>query len=90
MIFNLGCGPAGEVQNFLVQDEVCNDTSFVLLDFNDETLLHTKEVLEDLKGKLNRQTKIEVVKKSVHQVLRGKQDGRASAKIRLDLLRWGF
>ena len=70
MIFNLGCGPAGEVQNFLVQDEVCNDTSFVLLDFNDETLLHTKEVLEDLKGKLNRQTKIEVVKKSVHQVLR--------------------
>ena len=41
---------------------MCNDTSFVLLDFNDETLQHTKEVLEDLKGKLNRQTKIEVVK----------------------------
>jgi extracellular factor (EF) 3-hydroxypalmitic acid methyl ester biosynthesis protein len=69
-IFNLGCGPAREVQNFLVKDDVSNDTSFVLLDFNDETLQHTKEVLEDLKGKLNRQTKIEVVKKSVHQVLR--------------------
>ena len=69
-IFNLGCGPAGEVQNFLVLDEICNNTSFVLLDFNDETLQHTKEVLEDLKSKLNRQTKIEVVKKSVHQVLK--------------------
>jgi extracellular factor (EF) 3-hydroxypalmitic acid methyl ester biosynthesis protein len=69
-IFNLGCGPAGEVQNFLGLDEICDNTSFVLLDFNDETLEHTKEVLEDIKGKLNRQTKIEVVKKSVHQVLK--------------------
>ena len=69
-IFNLGCGPAGEVQNFIAQDEVSNDTSFVLLDFNDETLQHTKDVLENLKNRLNRQTKIEVVKKSVHQVLR--------------------
>ena len=69
-IFNLGCGPAGEVQNFLVLDEICNNTSFVLLDFNDETLQHAKEVLEDIKGRLSRQTKIEVVKKSVHQVLK--------------------
>jgi len=69
-IFNLGCGPAGEVQNFLSQDEVCNYTSFVLLDFNDETLQHTRKILEDLKSKYDRETKIEVVKKSVHQVLR--------------------
>jgi extracellular factor (EF) 3-hydroxypalmitic acid methyl ester biosynthesis protein len=69
-IFDLGCGPAGEVQNFLVLDEICNKTNFVLLDFNDETLQHTKEVLEDIKDRLNRQTKIEVVKKSVHQVLK--------------------
>jgi extracellular factor (EF) 3-hydroxypalmitic acid methyl ester biosynthesis protein len=68
-IFNLGCGPAGEVQRFL-QDELCNDSSFVLLDFNDETLQHTQEVLEQLKSKWRRQTKIEIVKKSVHQVLR--------------------
>jgi extracellular factor (EF) 3-hydroxypalmitic acid methyl ester biosynthesis protein len=69
-IFNLGCGPAGEVQNFLSQDEVCNYTSFVLLDFNDETLQHTRKILEDLKSKYVRETKIEVIKKSVHQVLR--------------------
>ncbi|HZA54888.1 MAG TPA: class I SAM-dependent methyltransferase, partial [Candidatus Udaeobacter sp.] len=65
-----GCGPAGEVQNFLIQDEVCNHASFVLLDFNDETLQHTRKVLDDVKGKWGRRTKIEVVKRSVHQVLR--------------------
>jgi extracellular factor (EF) 3-hydroxypalmitic acid methyl ester biosynthesis protein len=69
-IFNLGCGPAKEVQNFLIQDEVCNHTSFVLLDFNDETLEYTTKVLEDLKSKLKRITQIEVIKRSVHQVLR--------------------
>jgi extracellular factor (EF) 3-hydroxypalmitic acid methyl ester biosynthesis protein len=69
-IFNLGCGPAGEVQNFLIQDEVCNRTSFVLQDFNDETIQHTRKVLEDIKDKFRRETKVEIVKKSVHQVLR--------------------
>jgi extracellular factor (EF) 3-hydroxypalmitic acid methyl ester biosynthesis protein len=69
-IFNLGCGPAGEVQNFLIQDEVCDHASFVLLDFNDETLQHTARVLQDLKSKLARQTKIDVIKRSVHQVLK--------------------
>ena len=69
-IFNLGCGPAGEIQKFLIQDEVCNRTSFVLLDFNDETLQHTRKVLEDVKRKFRRGTKIELVKRSVHQVLR--------------------
>ena len=77
-IFNLGCGPAGEVQNFLMKDEVCNDASFVLLDFNDETLQHTKKVLEDLKSKFNRTTKIDVVKKSVHQVL--KEESRPNTR----------
>ena len=69
-IFNLGCGPAGEVQKFLTQDEVCNHASFTLLDFNDETLQHTTKVLEDLRSRFSRRTKIEIVKKSVHQVLK--------------------
>jgi extracellular factor (EF) 3-hydroxypalmitic acid methyl ester biosynthesis protein len=69
-ILNLGCGPAGEVQNFMGLDEICDNTHFVLLDFNDETLQHTTQVLEDIKGRYSRQTKIDVVKKSVHQVLK--------------------
>lgn len=69
-IFNLGCGPAREIQNFLMRDEVSNDADFVLLDFNEETIQHTSRVLEELKIKYNRKTKIEVLKKSVHQVLK--------------------
>jgi extracellular factor (EF) 3-hydroxypalmitic acid methyl ester biosynthesis protein len=41
-----------------------------LLDFNEETIQHTGRVLENLKTKYNRRTKIEVVKKSVHHVLK--------------------
>jgi extracellular factor (EF) 3-hydroxypalmitic acid methyl ester biosynthesis protein len=69
-IFNLGCGPAGEVQEFLIRDEICNEASFVLFDFNDETLQHTKKILDDLKSKFSRRVKIEMIKKSVHQVLK--------------------
>lgn len=69
-IFNLGCGPAVEIQKFLIEDEICNDASFTLLDFNDETLQHTSKVLEDLKTKFCRRTKIELIKRSVHQVLK--------------------
>jgi extracellular factor (EF) 3-hydroxypalmitic acid methyl ester biosynthesis protein len=70
-IFNLGCGPAREIQNFLILDEVCNNASFVLLDFNEETIQHTSRVLENLKTKYNRKTNIEIIKKSVHHVLKG-------------------
>ncbi len=73
-IFNLGCGPAGEIQKFLAQDDTCDHATFTLLDFNDETLHHTSKVLEDLKNKFSRRTKIEMIKKSVHQVL--KEEGR--------------
>jgi extracellular factor (EF) 3-hydroxypalmitic acid methyl ester biosynthesis protein len=69
-ILNLGCGPAKEVQNFLVDDDICDRASLTLLDFNDETLLHTGKVVEDLKMKSRRMTSIQLVKKSVHQILK--------------------
>jgi extracellular factor (EF) 3-hydroxypalmitic acid methyl ester biosynthesis protein len=69
-IFNLGCGPAGEIQDFIAQDETCNHAVFTLLDFNDETIHHAKHVLENLRLRYGRRTEIEMVKKSVHQVLK--------------------
>jgi extracellular factor (EF) 3-hydroxypalmitic acid methyl ester biosynthesis protein len=69
-IFDLGCGPAGEVQQFLSQDAICNYASFTLLDFNDETLVYTGKVLVDLKSKFDRRTRIDLIKKSVHQFLK--------------------
>jgi extracellular factor (EF) 3-hydroxypalmitic acid methyl ester biosynthesis protein len=69
-ILNLGCGPAGEIQEFLIQNEVCDWSSFTLLDFNDETLQHTKMILDDLLKRFGRRTKVDLIKKSVHQVLK--------------------
>src|SRR5436309_7141006 len=39
-IFNLGCGPAVEVQRFLESKDFSDRASFTLLDFNEETLQH--------------------------------------------------
>jgi len=69
-IFNLGCGPAREVQNFLSFDDSCDRAEFYLLDFNDETLERTDAILTDIKMKHGRATRINLLKRSVHQILK--------------------
>ncbi len=69
-IFNLGCGPAWEIQRFLVQDDLCEKANITLMDFNDETLEYTTRVLTDLKMKQRVNPDIQMVKKSVNQVLK--------------------
>jgi extracellular factor (EF) 3-hydroxypalmitic acid methyl ester biosynthesis protein len=69
-ILDLGCGPAWEVQQFLLHDPISNHARFTLVDFNDETLEHAGSVLRKFKCKYNRTTKIELLKKSVHQFLK--------------------
>lgn len=76
-IFNLGCGPAQEIQNFLSNDAVSDDADFQLLDFNDETLENTSRVLEDLRLSHGRKTAIRFEKRSVHQIL--KEAGRPNS-----------
>ncbi|MEY2466669.1 MAG: extracellular factor 3-hydroxypalmitic acid methyl ester biosynthesis protein, partial [Verrucomicrobiota bacterium] len=49
-VFNLGCGPAHEIQRYLAEGTLCDRTEFVLADFNEETMLHTTQKLSDLKN----------------------------------------
>ena len=77
-IFNLGCGPAKEIQDFLVYDDLCERATFTLLDFNDETLAYTGKLLNELKMKHQRKTPITMIKRSVHQILK---DGHRGAEI---------
>jgi extracellular factor (EF) 3-hydroxypalmitic acid methyl ester biosynthesis protein len=79
-IFNLGCGPAKEIQDFLVFDDLCDRTTFTLLDFNDETLAYTGNLLADIKMKYQRQTPITMVKRSVHQILKEGPRGAETGK----------
>jgi extracellular factor (EF) 3-hydroxypalmitic acid methyl ester biosynthesis protein len=69
-IFNLGCGPAQEIQNFLVDDPLCDSSDFLLLDFNDETITNTSRELESLRTRHRRRTGIKLEKRSVHQILK--------------------
>jgi extracellular factor (EF) 3-hydroxypalmitic acid methyl ester biosynthesis protein len=77
-IYNLGCGPAQEIQNFLTHEPISDSADLLLLDFNDETIMHTTRSLEDLRNRHRRRTGLRFEKKSVHQVL--KESGRASAQ----------
>lgn len=76
-IFNLGCGPAREVQNFLSGEDVCDNADILLLDFNDETITNTTRDLEGLRTRHRRRTGINFQKRSVHQIL--KESTRAGA-----------
>lgn len=68
--FNLGCGPAQEVQRFISTDDIAGLADLTLLDFNDETLEHTQQVLTELREQHGRSTGLEFVRKSVHQILK--------------------
>jgi extracellular factor (EF) 3-hydroxypalmitic acid methyl ester biosynthesis protein len=69
-VFNLGCGPAWEIQEFLVQSQLSDSVDFTLLDFNDETLQHANRVLLERQRKHHRHGSIELVKRSVQQLLK--------------------
>ncbi|MCI0535459.1 MAG: class I SAM-dependent methyltransferase [Verrucomicrobiales bacterium] len=68
-IFNLGCGPAMEVQNFLGH-VLSQHADFTLLDASDETLRDTGQVLEQVKYKHGRGTPIKLITKSLQQLLK--------------------
>jgi extracellular factor (EF) 3-hydroxypalmitic acid methyl ester biosynthesis protein len=69
-IFSLGCGPAWEVQAFLADSRLSNHAQFTLLDFNDETVQHATQVLQQKKRQHQRTTPITLIKKSVQQLLK--------------------
>ena len=74
-IFNLGCGPASEVERFLAAGPLANHAQFALLDFNQETLDYAARVLQQSKQRHQRRTGLRFVKKSVTQLLRSAARG---------------
>jgi extracellular factor (EF) 3-hydroxypalmitic acid methyl ester biosynthesis protein len=69
-ILNLGCGPAVEVQEFLRETPLSDRAQFTLLDFNDETIQHTRSALGGIQREFHRGTSAQVQKKSVLQVIK--------------------
>lgn len=69
-ILSIGCGPAKEVQDFLAQDDQSEMAEFTLLDFDDEVLSYTGALLDRIKEGKGRTTSIQMIKKSVQQLIR--------------------
>jgi extracellular factor (EF) 3-hydroxypalmitic acid methyl ester biosynthesis protein len=70
-VLSLGCGPAIEVQRFLAEGRLAAGASFDLLDFNDETLRHTRQaVAEASRGHGRSPVAVKVIRKSVQQIVK--------------------
>lgn len=69
-IFNLGCGPAAEVQRFFAEQHVCGHADLSLVDFNEETLQHLGQKLNKLSRNLAKPASFRLIKKSVNQILK--------------------
>jgi extracellular factor (EF) 3-hydroxypalmitic acid methyl ester biosynthesis protein len=77
-VFNVACGPAGEVLRFLREQEISSNADFTLLDFNEETVQYCASVLTAAKEQCNRNTSLAFQKRSIHQLL--KEAGRSVAQ----------
>ena len=86
-VFNLGCGPAVEVQRFLAEQDASNHADLTLLDFDNETIVYTTGMLQNLKSRHHRSTRINLVKRSVAQVLKGRgRSGPSAPEEKYDLM----
>ena len=77
-VFNLGCGPAGEIQRFANMPDLLLPVDFCLVDFNEETLQFIQRKLE-AKASINRSLSFRTLKKSVSQIL--KDGARSSSSL---------
>lgn len=77
-VFNLGCGPAREVEELLRDSDLSNRMEFTLADFNEETINHTSALLAETRGRHGRRAGLRFVKRSVAQMLKapGREIGR--------------
>jgi extracellular factor (EF) 3-hydroxypalmitic acid methyl ester biosynthesis protein len=78
-VLNLGCGPAKEIQDFMRSNPLSDLADFTLLDFNDETLEHAGTLLSSAREAHHRTTGLQLIKKSVHQIL--KEAGRPGSEL---------
>lgn len=69
-ILNLGCGPAREVEEFMMEEELSDRADFQLLDFNPQTLEYTRNVLTQVRMKYGRTTNLTFEEKSINQLLK--------------------
>ena len=79
-LLSLGAGSAVEVQRFLQNHRHADRVDFTLIDFNEETLEHTRSRVGEIKRLHHRTSLVELTKKSVTTILKegARPSGRAA------------
>lgn len=72
-ILNIGCGPAIEIQQALNKEIINNYCDIELVDFNEHTLKYTESQIKKISINKQNSSKINFIKKSVHEILRGNE-----------------
>ena len=86
-IFTLGCGPAVELQRLIRETDLADYGRYTLVDFNEETVRSTGALLEELGRTHRRRISINMVKKSVNQILKeAAKSGPRASEPRYDFL----
>lgn len=69
-VFDIGCGPAMEIQRFIAENPDSDHCNFRLMDFSDETLEYTRNKITGKIADSGRKTGLEMVHESVHALLK--------------------
>jgi extracellular factor (EF) 3-hydroxypalmitic acid methyl ester biosynthesis protein len=78
-VLNLGCGPAREVVDFMVEDAASDLADFQLFDFNPQTLDYTRTSLLETRARHARRTGINLTEKSINALLKEGVKSQAGA-----------
>lgn len=69
-VLNIGCGPAQELQRFIRNDPLADRCEFHLMDFNEETLNHTRRKLTEASFQAGRNPSVVYHHKSINELLK--------------------
>jgi extracellular factor (EF) 3-hydroxypalmitic acid methyl ester biosynthesis protein len=78
-VFNLGCGPAREVFEFLAQSQVSSQVDFVLVDMDAEALGYARQALQGQAARHGRNPRFTFLKRSMRDILRDAAAGNRLA-----------
>lgn len=69
-LINVGCGPAVEVQKFIEENPLSNQTSFELIDFNEDTIKFLEQKINERITKSGNKPMVNFVHKSIDDLLK--------------------
>lgn len=69
-VLTVACGPAVEIQRFIRNHDVVNQSALHLMDFNEETLAYTGRRIEEAMAASGRKPAVKLIRKSIDDLLK--------------------